>query len=131
MQLGLKPFYALGAFLASPSVVTELSSRPPAMAELRDLAPDTLYDFVEGLADFDRMRLNLIGQRLAYLVNTYGATEEVRDFVYMLIEATDWEVNDDGLGDSEADSDEDWDEREDYDESEVYDYDESEVDDSD
>ena len=101
------------------------------MAERRDLTPDTLYDFVEGLADFDRMRLNLIGQRLAYLVNTYGATEEVCDFVYMLIEATDWEVNDDGLGDSETDSDEDWDEREDYDESEVYDYDESEVDDSD
>ena len=84
-----------------------------------------------GLADFDRMRLNLIGQRLAYLVNTYGATEEVRDFVCMLMQATDWEENDDGLGDSETDSDEDWDESEDYDESEVYDYDESEVDDSD
>ena len=83
------------------------------MADLRELTPDTMYEFVAGLTDFDRMRLNHIAQRLAYLVETYGATEEVRDFVCMLMQATDW--------DSETDSDEDWDESEDYDESEVYD----------
>ena len=123
------PFSAYGAFFASPSVAAELSSLPPAMADLRELTYDTMYEFAEGLTDFDRMRVNRIGQRLAYLVETYGATEEVCDFVYMLVQATDWEVNDDGLWDSETDSDEDWDESEDYDESDVYDYDESEVDD--
>ena len=110
-------------------MAAELSSLPPATADIRELTYDTMYEFAEGLTDFDRMRVNRIGQRLAYLVETYGATEEVCDFVYMLVQATDWEVNDDGLWDSETDSDEDWDESEDYDESDVYDYDESEVDD--